>query len=424
MRKPNIVIIVLDTLREDHAQGLDMLLDYGFVKYQNAIAPATWTLPSHVSMFTGLYPSEHGIPAIKEISVHEKSVIFIAKLAELSRIRMAKLADNNIITKKKDEGYTTYLISANFWITPYTGFAADHNFHINPLANILYTDDLYEIYRKVWNYGGPIKFVLNNFKNPILLHKALKFYITGRVKQIPKYLSERAVMEKGARTVLSLLEALTLQDPYLLFINIMEAHEPYTRLTRRKKFFCYIAEWLATGRLNPEAPKLWRNYPAHAKRATDRAVEIVATLARKTKLDNTLVIITADHGELLGDGGLHHGFSLKDGIIRVPLYVKYPEGWKKKNKKTYISLSDIPKILDPSTDTIGSDLAIAEAFGLYRPDHLFQECGLGNPSANWFYHHKIRILGNEVDILFNKTLEHIEYAKGEQAQDVLRKLLH
>jgi hypothetical protein len=41
MPKPNIVIIVLDTLREDHDQDLDKLLDYGFVKYQNAIAPAS-----------------------------------------------------------------------------------------------------------------------------------------------------------------------------------------------------------------------------------------------------------------------------------------------------------------------------------------------------------------------------------------------
>ena len=276
MRKPNIVIIFLDTLREDHAQGLDKLLDYGFVKYQNAIAPAPWTLPSHVSMFTGLYPSEHGI--------HEKKEISTAELAELSRIRMTKLADHNIITKKKDEGYTTYLISANSWITPYTGFAADHNFHIDPLANILYTDDMYEIDRKVREYGGRIKFVFNNLKNLRILQKAARLHITRRVKKIPKYLSERAVMEKGARTVLSLLEALNLQVPYLLFINIIEAHEPYTRLTHRKKFYCYIAEWLATGRLNPEAPKLWRNYPAHAKRATDRAVEIVTTPARKTKL--------------------------------------------------------------------------------------------------------------------------------------------
>jgi hypothetical protein len=415
MRKPNIVIIVLDTLREDHAQGLDRLLDYGFVKYQNAIAPAPWTLPSHASMFTGLYPSEHGI--------HEKKEISAAELAKLSRIRMAKLADHNIITKKKDEGYTTYLISANFWITSYTGFAADHNFHIDPLANILYTYDMYEIDRKVREYGGRIKFVFNNLKNLRLLQKAAKLYITRRVKKIPKYLSERAVMEKGARTVLSLLEALNLQEPYLLFINIMEAHDPYTRLTRLKKFYCYIAEWLATGRINPEAPKLWRNYPAHAKRATDRAVEIVVTLARKTKLDNTLVIITADHGELLGDDGLYHIYSLKDGNIRAPLYVKYPEGWKKKKQKTYIPLTDIPKILDPSTDAIGSHLVLAETFGIQGPGHLFKKCGLGKPPAALF-HHKIRILGNKVDILFNKTLEQVEYAKGEQAQEVLRKLLH
>jgi len=417
MPKPNIAIIVLDTLREDHAQDLDKLLDYGFVKYQNATAPAPWTLPSHVSMLTGLYPSEHGI--------HEKKGISAAELAELSRIRMAKLADHNIITKKKDEGYTTYLISANPWPTPYAGFAADHNFYIDPYTNILYTDDTYEIYIKVRKYERRIKFVINNLKNLRLLLKAAELYITGRVKKIPKYLSERVVMEKGARTVLSLLDALNLQEPYLLFINIMEAHDPYTRLTRLKKFYCYIAEWLATGRVNPEAPKLWRNYPAHAKRATDRAVEIVATLAKKTKLDNTLVIITADHGELLGDNGLSHVYSLKDGNIRVPLYVKYPEGWKNKKQKPYISLTDIPKILDPSTDTIGSDLAIAETFGVSpgQPDYLFQKCELGNPPATVF-HHKIRILGNKIDILFNKTLEQVEYAKGEQAQEVLKKLLH
>jgi hypothetical protein len=343
----------------------------------------------------------------------KKEEMSAAELAELSRIRMAKLADHNIITKKKDEGYTSYLISANSWITPYTGFAADHNFHIDALTNILYTDDM---------YGGRIKFVFNNLKNLRLLQKAAKLYITRRVKKIPKYLSERAVMEKGARTVLSLLEALNLQEPYLLFINIIEAHEPYTRLTHRKKFYCYIAEWLATGRVNPEAPKLWRNYPAHAKRATDRAVEIVTTLAKKTKLDNILVIITADHGELLGDDGLYHIYSLKDGNIRIPLYVKYPEGWKKKKQKTYIPLTDIPKILDPSTDTIGSDLAIAETFGITHVVE-FQKCGLENPPANLFYH-KIRILGNKVDILFNKTLEQIEYARGERAQEVLKKLLH
>jgi len=65
MRKPNIVIIVLDALREDHAQDLDRLVDYSFVKYQNAIAPASWTL-HHTSPYSQTYtPSEHGIHETK-----------------------------------------------------------------------------------------------------------------------------------------------------------------------------------------------------------------------------------------------------------------------------------------------------------------------------------------------------------------------
>ncbi|MFZ8858712.1 MAG: hypothetical protein ACO2O1_10850, partial [Candidatus Caldarchaeales archaeon] len=128
------------------------------------------------------------------------------------------------------------------------------------------------------------------------------------------------------------------------------------------------------------------------------------------------------HGERPGDEGASHIYSLKDGNLRVPLYVKYPEGWKKKKQKTYISLTDIPKILDPSTDAIGSHIVMAETFGVHL-DQTFQRCGLGNPTANLFYH-KIRILGNKIDILFNKTLEQVEYAKGERAQEVLTKLLH
>jgi hypothetical protein len=178
-----------------------------------------------------------------------------------------------------------------------------------------------------------------------------------------------------------------------------------------------------TGNINPQDRRFWRTYPYHAETATRRAIELVSTILQKTDRSNTLIIVTSDHGELLGDGGAGHVYSLKDGNIRVPLHVKYPEGWKKKKQKTYISLTDIPKILDPSTDTIGSDLAIAETFGVPHPDPLLQECGLGNPPADLF-HHKIRILGNKVDILFNKTLEQVEYAKGERAREVLRKLLH
>ena len=66
---PNIVLLSLDTLRADHmacygyglpnTPQLDRFLE-GATLYRNAQATAPWTLPSHASMFTGLYPSQHG----------------------------------------------------------------------------------------------------------------------------------------------------------------------------------------------------------------------------------------------------------------------------------------------------------------------------------------------------------------------------
>jgi predicted AlkP superfamily pyrophosphatase or phosphodiesterase len=419
MPKPNIVIIVLDTLREDHAQGLDRLLDYGFVKYQNAIAPAPWTLPSHVSMFTGLYPSEHGIYETQERRGEE--------LIRYSRLRMNAL-EYNILQKYKDENYDTVLISANSHITPWAGFEADRNIIIDPITSSIVTDDTITIDAEVQKLGGRISFILYYLrkKNIPKLLKASQLYLMRRIhrlKAIPKNISERFVREKGGSLAVSLLKTLRLEEPFFLFVNLMESHSPYFRYGEEKKYNCAILKWLLTGSINPQDRRFWRTYPQHAERATRRTKELVSTILQKTDRSNTLIIVTSDHGELLGDDGAGHIYSLKDGIIRVPLYVKYPEGWKKKKQKTYIPLTDIPKILDPSTDTIGSDLAIAETFGVYHPDRLFQECGLGNPPANLFYH-KIRILGNKVDILFNKTLDQVEYAKGEQAQEVLRKLLH
>ena len=55
MECSNIIFIVVDALRKDYAKPLeDALVNLGFVKYEKAIAPAPWTIPSHASMLTGL----------------------------------------------------------------------------------------------------------------------------------------------------------------------------------------------------------------------------------------------------------------------------------------------------------------------------------------------------------------------------------
>ena len=67
---PDIVLLVLDTQRADrlscygYPQPTSPSLDKfaaEATRYTHAIAPAQWTIPSHTSMFTGLYPSQHGL---------------------------------------------------------------------------------------------------------------------------------------------------------------------------------------------------------------------------------------------------------------------------------------------------------------------------------------------------------------------------
>jgi len=417
MPKPNIVIIVLDTLREDHAQGLDKLLDYGFVKYQNAIAPAPWTLPSHASMFTGLYPSEHGIHETKELRGSE--------LASFSRLRMASLRDYNILHKAKEDGYTTYLISANFAIIhPALGFEADINIVIDPIRNIAYTDDVSEIDKEFEKLESRLKFVIYNIRNYKKLWNGARLFVSRRLNLVPKYLSEYFVREKGGKLALNFVEKINFVQPFFLFINLMESHDPFTSLHTSERLRCVSLKWALTGELHPHDVKLWRKYHIHAKRAVTRAIQIIETLGQKNMLDNTFVIITADHGELIGDGGVWHIYSLKDGNIKVPLYVKYPSTWKRKPQKNrYISLTEIPKIVDKDINALGSQFAIAETFGIHDPDYLFDRCNLPRPSDETF-HHKIRIIGHHADLVFNKTLEKVEYAQGEKIQEIITHLIH
>jgi arylsulfatase A-like enzyme len=89
--RPNLVLISIDTLRADHlgcygysrdtSPNLDRLALEG-VLFEHAYAPAPWTLPSHASLFTGLYPAEHGV--VKDTHrLDDRHVLLPEALAEL-----------------------------------------------------------------------------------------------------------------------------------------------------------------------------------------------------------------------------------------------------------------------------------------------------------------------------------------------------
>ena len=115
----NVLFVVLDTVRKDR------LTPYGYDRpttpnlaafaeeatvFDQAVAPAPWTLPVHASLFTGLYPSQHG--ADQENPYLEGATTLAETLSTA--------------------GYDTACYSSNAWITPYThltdGFDEQDNF--------------------------------------------------------------------------------------------------------------------------------------------------------------------------------------------------------------------------------------------------------------------------------------------------------
>ena len=113
MKKPNVSIIVLDTMRLDAFRNAlkanpGFLGGMNYTEFDRCIAPSSWTLPSHASIFTGMYPSRHG--------AHETRTI---KSLDIGRIKLRK---STIVDDLKGIGYKTYGISANPYVHPVYGF--------------------------------------------------------------------------------------------------------------------------------------------------------------------------------------------------------------------------------------------------------------------------------------------------------------
>jgi len=426
MRKPNVVILVIDTLREDYSSGLEALRELGFVKYENAIAPAPWTVPSHVSLITGLYPSQHGVHESRSVRTNDE-------LADVARVRMRQLG-YGIIGELKDEGYETRVITANPYVTEVFGFAADDVILTSPfvvfavslsqlinqrrfleLLNDAYNGDRVRMFLDLTRRGelrdaitGLVYYLLNQ-----MMHAYRQFLRLGNWLGI-----HDLTMEKGSKWTMRILSELKFPQPFFLLINIMEAHSPYLRNDLNDKLYNEtIAKWVINnGTDDPVVEGLRKSYPRHAAYAVKRAVEIVRVL--KPYLGDSLVIVTSDHGELLGDGGLGHGYFLRDGLLRVPLWVKWPS-WVKPPRQVgpFVSLTQVPSIIraviDNEEPRVGSSAAVSESFGI-APYHLVDVSKLSYEKALKLLTHRVRIYTRYGAATYNVNLEEFEEVNGDK----------
>jgi arylsulfatase A-like enzyme len=319
-QKPNILIISVDSMRADHlsvygyeketSPNLDSLALDGIL-YENAFAPANWTGASVASILTGLYPTSHGYTNARYFL--DSDVTTVASVLQ-------------------QNGYFTICFSNNMYISPQTGL--DQGF----------MDFRYQ--------GKPEKLPgTSPLRKKKSLSRGIKTLLSTRVKSLMKDVIDYKRTEKslsrddGAfKTEQSLFQWLNQHPsdkPFFAYIHYQEPHSIYfPPFPFRRRFFS--GSWLSEStfrefdHIGYYAGKLTLNEEqiGHYKELYDgeiayldwRLGRLFDFLRHKKIYDQTLIAVTADHGENMGEKGhFWHAFCLYDPLIRIPLIVRYPE---------------------------------------------------------------------------------------------------
>jgi len=357
---PNIVLIVLDCLRWDFSEPIWKLLKpLGFVKYK-AIAPSNWTLPSHVSMFTGLYPSAHG--------VHETGRRKVPKIKW-------KTKEKGIFDLLIEEGYSLYFLTANAFITPAFGFPSNAHVHLVKLSNELLRLDETEK-----EFLSQILFRDKKTKLRLLITSRkfgiLTKLILNKMYRTLKERLERWPLSKGCLEIYHQLNTVIGKEnntPMFIFVNFMEMHEPYPNVhLPLNKISSHLTEkkiWNENIR-----QKLYKAYQKELKYLLPTFKTFIETLLHSLGKDS-LVIVTSDHGQILGEyPEIFHLYGVYSELVEVPLFIKSqkkickpPHYWVSLTE-TYRLISS--HIFDASSSVfpIGNEIAISECFGIHLPE--------------------------------------------------------
>lgn len=331
-KAPSVVLIVLDTVRADRlsiygphgiTESLEQIAVDSLV-FTNCIASSSWTLPSHSSLFTGLFPTEHGshgdLNAKKMVDGFPPPQPLSDKFITLAEIF-------------KNDGYQTAGIVSNYiFLQP--------RFKINKG---------FQIYDCVKNIG--ILYQFYPFR-PIV---HLFCYITNF---FPKYTLPYRRADDMNKQAFRFLDRYT-HSPFFLFINYLDTHDPYfppspfdgyfldTAFPQLYKFKQHFLRH--TGKLNKKAWDSYQlsQYDGEIAYLDHHLGKLFSKLKQLEIYDSSLIIITSDHGDLFGEHGLHfHRTPMYEGAVKVPLVIKFPFSRRVGYEKRMITLTDLyPTIL-------------------------------------------------------------------------------
>jgi arylsulfatase A-like enzyme len=308
--QPNVILVVIDTLRADRLShyGYDRdtskALD-GFAaeatRFERCYAPAPWTGPSTASIVSGLLPARHRVGIATAL---QPEIETIAERLRANGWKTAGFSLNAIISKRTrfDQGFDLFL-SHRGKVRAYPD--------IQPALSVI----------RQWIGRGARPFFV--YFQPMNVH--------GPYSVPSEYQSVLLGQAPGRE--------FRFQDPLMRAITkgMIEKRKEVTP--------AYLAS------LNDQ-------YDTAVRYTTDRLGEFFAALKRTEVYDNSLIIVTADHGEELFDhGGFGHGYTLYDEVLRVPLYVKMPHQRVARVMHEPVSLTDLyPTIMEVAGVPVPSGL--------------------------------------------------------------------
>ncbi|MCK4752323.1 MAG: sulfatase-like hydrolase/transferase [Planctomycetes bacterium] len=276
-KKPNIIFILADTLRADHlpsygykvntAPKIHQLAQRGVV-FERVIAPSTWTKTSMASIMTSTDPHRHGVKGVNDV---------------LSTKKLTTLAQG-----LKDNGYHTICVNTNTWLSPKFGFNAGFDdYQMHPLVSK-------QSFASAWDINSKTVDLLGQISN---------------------------------------------QQPTFLYLHYMDIHAPYA--PKPPFFSAPPLDIPGLGIVtNSKLETLFRQNILNSPEVVERVIDLydgeirtfdaaIDQLLKQLQgmgwLDNTIVVITSDHGEeFLEHGRTEHGKDIYPETYEVPLIFLWP----------------------------------------------------------------------------------------------------
>ena len=310
---PNVLILIWDTARalnlslygyeRETTPNLERLASRGMV-FDRAFATAPWTLPSHVSMLTGRYP-------------HEMSA---------GRRRPLDPSHGSLAQAFARHGYSTGAFTGNLFYGA-SNYGLDRGFtwyDDRPATNAMV------IAQKYWLTNASALWVRERQFNRQPLQRRLASDVSASLF--------RWIGRQGGR-------------PFFAFVNHFDAHQPYLPPAPFDQAFSKTRgqHWI---------DDLPRTYPPDVLRELTDAYDgslqyldhelgrLLAKLDEMGVRDNTMVIVTADHGEEFGEHGpelVGHQKSLYSHVLLVPLVIVFPGRVRPGIRRSEpVSIRDLP----------------------------------------------------------------------------------